>query len=53
MKVKLNFGKDVPAGYESETRLIVDSRGILTIEAREKDNPSNIISNTVELKSLS
>lgn len=53
MNVGLNFGKDVPAGYASETRLIVDSRGVLRIEAREKDNPSNIISNTVELKNLS
>lgn len=53
MNVRLNFGKVVPAGYVCETRLIVDSRGILTIEAREKDNPSNVVSNTVELKSLS
>ncbi len=53
MKVSLDFGREVPAGYTDETRLIVDSRGILKIEAREKDNPSNIISNTIELKSLS
>lgn len=53
MNVSLNFGREVPAGYANETRLVVDSRGILKIEAREKDNPSNIISNTIELKSLS
>lgn len=53
MNVKLNFGKNVPAGYANETRLIVDSRGVLKIEAREKDNPSNVISNTKELKNLS
>ncbi len=53
MKVTLDFGKVVPAGYDNESRLVVDSRGILKIEAREKNNPSNIISNTVELKNLS
>lgn len=49
----LRYGKKVPAGYKAETRLQVDARGVLTLEAREKDNPSNIISVTEELKNLS
>ena len=49
----LKYGKTVPAGYKSETRLVVDARGMLTLEAREKDNPSNLISVDEELKNLS
>lgn len=53
MGVTLDFGRTVPKGYKLETKLMVDKRGVLTIKAREKDNPSNVISNFVELKNLS
>ena len=53
LKVNLLYGKEVPIGYENETKLVVDSRGVLTIHAREKDNPSNIVQDHVELMNLS
>lgn len=53
MCVDLDFKKTVPKGYCSETKLVVDGRGILRIEAREKDNPSNAIGSIVQLQNLS
>ena len=53
LKVNLSFGKEVLIGHECETKLVVDNRGVLTIHAREKENPSNIVQNQVVLMNLS
>lgn len=53
MKVSLNFGREVPKGYESETRLVADRLGLLRIEAREKEKPENTIDANVQLENLS
>ena len=54
MFVEIDREKEVPKGTKSETRLMVDARGILTIEARECDKLGKPpIKNSVELKNLS
>lgn len=54
MSITLDRGRKVPKGTESETRLVVDKLGVLTIEAREKNEPGKpVISNTIKLKNLS
>ncbi len=54
MYVTLDHGRVVRKGKKSETRMIVDKMGMLTIEARDPENPSKpSIKNTVELKNLS
>ena len=54
MYVTIDHEKEVPVGTKSETRLVVDKLGRLTIEAREVDKPGKPpIKNSVELKNLS
>ena len=53
MSVKLDIGKKVSEGYSLEARLSVDKLGLLTIEARPKDNPENTIKANVQLENLS
>lgn len=54
MEVTLDHGKEVPKGTGSESILIIDKRGLLTIEARIPDEPGKPpVSNSVELKNLS
>lgn len=54
MDINLDHGLEVPKGTKSESRLIVDKLGRLTIEARELDKPGNPpIMKTVKLKNLS
>lgn len=54
MFVELDHETEVPRGTKSESRLVIDKLGVLTIEAREADKPGKPpIKNTVELKNLS
>ena len=54
MSVTLDHEIEVPEGIMSETRLMVDNLGILTIEARECDKPGKpSIKKSIELKNLS
>ena len=54
MSVQLDHEEEVPKGTESETRLSIDTLGMLKIEARECDKPGKPpIKNSVELKNLS
>lgn len=54
MSVTLDHEMEVPKGTKSETRLMVDKLGRLTVEARDVDKPGKPpIKNTVELKNLS
>lgn len=54
MSVTIDHEVEVPKGTKSETRLVVDKLGMLTIEAREVDKPGKPpIKNTIELKNLS
>lgn len=50
MYVTVDHEKEVPVGTKSETRLVVDKLGVLTIEAREVDKPGKPpIKNTYKL----
>ena len=54
MSVTIDFEVEVPKDTKSESRLIVDSLGLLMIEAREYDKPGKPpVKNSVELKNLS
>ena len=53
MQVTLDYGREVPPGYGCQTKLTVDKLGLLTVEAREKDNPENIIKADIQLENLS
>lgn len=54
MYVRLDHETEVPMGTKSETRLVVDGLGRLTIEARDVDKPGKPpIKQDVELKNLS
>lgn len=54
MSVDLDHGAGVPVGTPAETRLCIDSLGILTVEARDPAKPDKPpITNHVELKNLS
>ena len=54
MEVTLEFGKEVAPGTRSESRLVIDQRGMLVIEAQEsgRTNPK-AVRNSVKLKNLS
>ena len=51
--VVLDYGKQVPAGYCLEAKLSIDKLGLLTIEAREHNNPGNVIKANLKLENLS
>lgn len=54
MFVQLDHLREVPKGTKSETRMMIDKLGRLSIEAREKDNTgTKPIKNSIELKNLS
>lgn len=54
MSVTLDRGKPVPKGTKSETRLIVDGNGILTVEARDPARPGKPpVTSRCQLKNLS
>ena len=54
MKVTLDYGEPVPKGTQNESRLHVDERGVLTIQARTKtDEGIKPVENTVQLTNLS
>ena len=54
MSVELDREAEVPVGTPSETRLCIDSNGILTVEARDPAKPDKPpITNHVKLKKLS
>lgn len=39
MTVELDYGRDVPKGTPAETRLVLDSDGLLSVEARDPGRP--------------
>ena len=54
MKVTLDYGAPMPKGTQNESRLHVDERGVLTIQARTKtDEGIKPVENTVQLTNLS
>ena len=54
MSVTLDHEIEVPKGTKSESRLMIDKLGILTVEAREMDKPGKPpIKKSIELKNLS
>lgn len=53
LSVTLSYGRKVPKGYESDVKLTVDRRGLLRIEARERENPENLVDAHVRLENLS
>ena len=54
MSVSVDHGRVVPKGHPHETRMRVDEKGLLTIEARDSSSPDLPFSKaTVELKNLS
>ncbi|MGN8856366.1 hypothetical protein ACTNCB_06145, partial [Catenibacterium mitsuokai] len=54
MSVTLDHEIEVPKGTKSESRLMIDKLGILTVEAREMDKPGKpLIKKSIELKNLS
>lgn len=54
MSVEFDHEREVPIGTESETRLVVDKLGVLTLEARDPNAPGKPpIKKTVTLKNLS
>ena len=54
MKVTLDYGAPMPKGTQNESRLHVDERGVLTIQARTKTSEGvKPVENTVQLTNLS
>lgn len=54
MKVVIDHGRGVPIGTKSESRLNVDKRGVITIDAHDpKNKKKSAITHSVELKNLS
>ncbi len=53
MDVTIYYDNKVPVGTPSETRLVIDKRGLLTIEAKDLSKDSKpVVRNHVELKNL-
>lgn len=54
MSVEVSYGSPVPVGTTSESRLNVDKRGIISIEARRTDVPdAPLVESHVQLRNLS
>lgn len=54
MSVEIDHGRSVPKGHPHESRMHVDKRGVLTIEARDASTPNLPYKEaTVQLKNLS
>ena len=53
MAVTLDREIGVPKGTPSETRLVIDKKGLITVEARDPAKPDKPpVKNSVELKNL-
>ncbi|MBQ8447991.1 MAG: hypothetical protein IJX27_03555, partial [Clostridia bacterium] len=52
MNITVDHGAPMPADTETKTRILVDERGVVTIEAYSTKNKNKLSTCTVQLKNL-